>query len=51
MTNSTLLWWKSVEDQMEEILKASAEIKTPKKSSSKKKRKVNTQQRTKSKKR
>ena len=51
MANSTLLWWKSVEDQMEEILKASAEIKTPKKSSSKKKRKVNTQQRTKSKKR
>lgn len=51
MANPTLLWWKSVEDQMEEILKASAEIKTPKKSSSKKKGKVNTQQRRKSKKR
>ena len=47
MANSTQLWWKSVEDQMEEILKANAKSKTPKKSSLKKKRKSRPQQQTK----
>ena len=47
MTNSTMLWWKSVEDQMEAILKANTDTKLRKKPLAKKKNKSRMQRQTK----
>lgn len=47
MADSTLLWWKSVEDQMESILKTSTNINTPKRSPVKKRKNSQSQQKTK----
>lgn len=47
MTNSTMLWWKSVEDQMEAILKANTDTELSKKSLAKKKSKNRMQRQTK----
>ena len=47
IANSNLLWWKSVEDQMEAILKANTDTKLRKKSLAKKKNKSRMQRQTK----